>query len=663
MDSFDTVPIIPDGPITKDDPRHPFTAAQQAAARTSNTVGRLLAGPAARWKASDDRRKAARTDEALAKIREANRAHREAMRDVRRDRKAFETARSEVSWWNVFNGERRAAATVVRDSRELAREARDARREARRAYPLSLPSLAVRCHAAHLIPVAVWQVVADTYLSAGALTLSATAAFTNYLIVKHGTRYIETPVAATPVADELTPSQEERDLLQRLDPTAWQGVAAPRGLGDVLTSGATLTESGIQVKLTLNGTMDLPTLRKREPQLRAALRLREGTRMELREGATGGHVRMTLRTRSAAAGLDMTGWWPGAAWAVNTITGETVKTPLGKRMLIAGTSGSGKSWSARPLMAEASEYEDHRLVIFDRKHIEGKTWNHRARVVVELEEMDELCDELTAEGEERLKTIPRGRDTVEISPARPRITVFVDEGGELISDCVKEFERIIDRLRTIARKYRAAEIILVWATQKPSMSGKGHGIDSQISGQMTDRLSLAVATPGEARVVFGDDATENGWKSNELPMPGFALYRQQELGPKSIPQMLQMRAMSPQQVIDLPDRPIWSRTVSSTGATKADIDARKDYESNPLNLWAELDVDPATVVMQKKPRVAAEDRDDQIMEELAHDPCRSLSSIATAIDASKSVVKRRLEQMEADGLVCRDEDGCWHVSP
>jgi len=114
MDSFDTVPIIPDGPITKDDPRHPFTAAQQAVGNSADALGRLLAGPAARWKASDDRRKAARTDEALANIREANRAHREAMRDVRRDRKAFETARSEVSWWNVFNGERRAAATGIR---------------------------------------------------------------------------------------------------------------------------------------------------------------------------------------------------------------------------------------------------------------------------------------------------------------------------------------------------------------------------------------------------------------------------------------------------------------------------------------------------------------------------------------------------------------------
>jgi S-DNA-T family DNA segregation ATPase FtsK/SpoIIIE len=236
--------------------------------------------------------------------------------------------------------------------------------------------------------------------------------------------------------------------------------------------------------------------------------------------------------------------------------------------------------------------------------------------------------------------------------------VFVDEGGELISDCVKDWERIIGRLRTVARKYRAAEIILVWATQKPSMSGKGSGIDSQIAGQMQDRVCLAVTTPTESRVMFGENASEAGWKADELPMPGFALYKQLELGNKSIPQMLRMRAMSPQQVIDLPDRPIWSRVVSSTGATKADIEARKALEDP----WDDMTVaDDSTLALSaRKVRVSAEDRDDQICEELDRDPCRSLSSIATAIGASKSVVKKRLEQMAADGIVVKDADECWH---
>lgn len=658
MNTDKTVKLIPERAVKK--PRTGPTVAERVAG-AADAAGRPLAPLAASWKASADRRAAARSPEARKAILDANRAYRDAMRDVRRDVRAFEKAREEVKWWNVVNPERRAARIVVRDTRQLAREARDVRRAARAAYPLTLPSLAVRCHAVHLAPVALWDAVAGSLASGVALWASLATVVANVAVVKLGLRHVETDVAPDPGLGGLTPSQEEQDLLQRLDPETWPGVAEPRGLSNVVAPDATLTESGIQVKLTLSGEMTLPKLKNAEAQLRAALQLREGTRLELREGKTGGHARLTLRTRSASAGVDMTGWAPGDAWAVNTVTGELVTTPLGKRLLIAGTSGSGKSWSARPLMAEASEYDDHRLVIFDRKHIEGRTWEHRARIVTELDEMDQVCDELTEEGEERLKLIPRGRDTVAISTSRPRITVFVDEGGELISDCVKKYEVVIDRLRTIARKYRAAEIILVWATQKPTMSGKGYGIDSQIAGQMQDRVCLAVTTASESRTMFGEDASDTGWKAHELPMPGFALYKQLELGNKSVPQMLQMRAMSPQQVIALPARPVWSRVVSSTGATKADIEARKKLEAQG-DPWSDVpdDSENRTVVMSKKPRVSAEDRDDQILSELTADPCRTLSSIAKAIGASKSVVQKRLGQMAADGLVTKDADDCWH---
>jgi S-DNA-T family DNA segregation ATPase FtsK/SpoIIIE len=289
---------------------------------------------------------------------------------------------------------------------------------------------------------------------------------------------------------------------------------------------------------------------------------------------------------------------------------------------------------------------------------------------------------LTAEGESRLKLIPRGQDVVSISPSRPRITVFVDEGGELISDSKTKYPKdedgrsdysdIMDRMRTIARKYRAAEIILVWCTQKPALSGDGHGLDSQIAGQLVHRLSLALATTTDAQVVFGNDAIEKGWKANELPMPGFALFRNQELGTKSVPQMMKMRAMSPADVIALPDRPIWRRETGR--ASSADIAERKAIEASATGVtdpWAAVDTGAATVPLPEltgqpelldgpKVRVSAEDRDDQILSILKQDPCQTLSELARLTNASKSVVKRRLDQMEVDGLVVRDDEGCWH---
>lgn len=683
MDSFDTPALIPEleqkppGPALTDR----LASAGETLGRGLDLAGKPLTVPAQAWFKQAAERDEKRTDEARKALLEANRNRRDAMRDLRRDRKAFEKARDEVEWWNVFNGERRAARAVVRDTRQLAAEARSVRREARRAFPLSLPQLAVRCHAAHLGVTGLWALVSDSVASGVALGTSVAAVTLNAATVWLGGRHVSRDTVDEAL-EALQPSQEERDLLQRLDPKEWVRVAEPRGLSDVVAGTATLTNSGIQVKLTLNGSMDLSTLQKKEAQLRAALRLREGTRMELREGKTGGHARLTLRTRSTADGLDMTGWKPGDAWAVNTITGETVPVPLGKRILFAGTTGSGKSWSARPLMAEASEHEDHRLVIFDRKYIEARNWEHRARTATELDEMRELCDELIAEGESRLQLIPRGQDVVTISPSRPRITVFVDEGGELISDSKTKYPKdeegrsdytdILTSMRTIARKYRAAEIILVWCTQKPALSGEGHGLDSQIAGQLVHRLSLALATATDTQVVYGSDAIEKGWKANELPMPGFSLFRDQELGAKSVPQMLKMRSMSPAHVIALPPRPIWHRETGR--ASSADVAARKAIEADAAALaattqidpWAGKDVDSngdtmtLPVIVGQKGRVSAEDRDDQIIRILEDNPCQTLSELARLTGASKSVVKRRLDQMEVDGLVIRDEENCWH---
>lgn len=646
----------------------------EATGRALDAAGQPFIPAAERWMKEAARRESLRTPENKEAVREAHREQRDAMRDVRRDQKAFETARDEVQWWNVWNGERRAARLVVRDTKAIAAEKRSLRREAEKDYPQTLTAFAAKMHALHLVPTFLWSSLSDSFLSGAAVAGSATAIALNVAAVALGGRHVATPVAE-PVAGALQPSQAEADLLQRLDPAEWMRFAEPRGLADVISAGGKLTPSGITAKFTLNGTMDLDKLRKATPHLRAALRLAAGVRLELREGATGGHAVLTLRTRSKADNLNMTGWQPGDPWAVDTVTGETIPVPLGKRILFAGTSGAGKSWSARPLMAEASERDDHRLVIFDRKYVEARNWEHRARTACELDDMYALCEELVAEGEARLKLIPRGEDVVSISPERPRITVFVDEGGELLSDCKGkvdvgdgekiDYADIINTLRTVARKYRSAEIIIVWCTQKPTLSGDGHGLDSQIAGQVTIKLALALATATDTMTVFGNDAIEKGWKAHELPMPGYAILRDQELGPNQSTNTIKMRAMSPKHVIALPDKPIWGR--DNGRATKADLSKRAAYEADPAaNPW-EGEVEPqpkAAPAAEPKVKPAVDkvkpaDRDDLIMEALAEEPCLTLSELARRVGAHKQTVKRRLEQMRADGLVDQDEQGCW----
>lgn len=364
----------------------------------------------------------------------------------------------------------------------------------------------------------------------------------------------------------LTPSKEERRLLARLQPGHWREHAEHRGLAGTLTGRPALTDAGIVVDVRLDGTWTVSKLRSSSEHVRALLGCASTLRMEIKGGKRGGWAVLTLRTRSAADGIDLSGWKPGAPWGVDTVTGEPVMVPLGRRMLIAGTSGAGKSWSTRALLAQASETPDHRLVVIDPKRVEGINWEHRARVAISIGEVLDVTDELVVEMHDRLHLVPRGRDTIEISPERPRITVFVDEGAEVISmgrtkrrkggdgePSDPDWSRIMENLGTLARMARAAEIILIWATQKPTMDAKG-GIDPQISAQITYRAALALSTSGEARVVFGEDATEKGWHAHELPMPGVAMLRS---GPRAKPHPIKTRAFSPADVIALPARPVW----------------------------------------------------------------------------------------------------------
>lgn len=365
---------------------------------------------------------------------------------------------------------------------------------------------------------------------------------------------------------------EESALLDRLSSAYWAEAAPVRGLEGTMTESAALTDAGIVCQVRLDFRWTPKHFRDKADEIRALLGARTDLRMEIKSGSHGDRAVIALRTRSAADGVEMTGWYPGAPWGMNTVTGEPVMVPLGRRMLVAGTSGSGKSWSTRALLAEASESADRRLVVIDPKRVEAINWEHRARTAVHIEDVLDVTDELVAEMHERLALIPRGHDVIEVSSSRPRITVFVDEGAEVISmaatkrqrSTAKEpgdpdWSRIMENLRTLARMARAAEIILIWATQKPTMDKNG-GIDPQISAQITYRAALALSTSAESRVVFGEDATERGWHAHDLPMPGVAMLRS---SPKAKPHPIRTRAFSPADVIALADRPVWGRAAST----------------------------------------------------------------------------------------------------
>ncbi|RAJ28915.1 S-DNA-T family DNA segregation ATPase FtsK/SpoIIIE, partial [Kitasatospora sp. SolWspMP-SS2h] len=253
--------------------------------------------------------------------------------------------------------------------------------------------------------------------------------------------------------------------------------------------------------------------------------------------------------RSAADGDDLLWSLEKRNFGVDTVTGEQVEIPLGERMLIAGMSGAGKSVASRPMLFEASEGDTNALVIFDFKKVEGRLWDHRARVVTTAEDALALSEELVEEMTERLDLLPKGKDKLTPTRERPRITVVVDEGAEVISAA----KDALVGLESVARMGRAASIDLWWMTQKPTIPD---GIPKQIAPQLALKICLAVSTPTEARVVLGEDAQAKGWTAEDLDYPGYALVR---AGKSRKPHPVKVRYMTAEQVIALPDRPIWSR--------------------------------------------------------------------------------------------------------
>jgi hypothetical protein len=626
-------------PATKTGAR--FSADQINRAGESMTRAFDVASPAfapfaARWDAEAERRRQLRTPEHLKALLTAQRAYNSARSmaaQAQHQRKAAKAATK-----NPLSGIRRAARAADKGARHHAADAKADVKTAKADYPVTLRRRAVQLHAAHAVPASAATYLLSTpddwtvwpvWLSAGLIGLNVVGLWL-------GRRTV-----AIAVDDEM--SAEERRLVERLDPSYWVQHADERGLSGTVTTPVEVTPAGLVSHVRLDGRWTPKVFRTKGDEIRAMLGARTDLRIEIKAGSHGDRATITLRTRSAADGIDLTGWAPGAPWGVDTITGEPVMVPLGRRMLIAGTSGSGKSWSTRAVLAEASETEDHRLVVIDPKRVEAINWQHRARTAVRADDVLTVTDELVKEMHERLELVPRGRDTIAISPERPRITVFVDEGAEVISLARQaEYRRIMENLSTLARMARAAEIILIWATQKPTMDKNG-GIDPQISAQITYRAALALSTSAESRVVFGEDATDRGWHAHDLPMPGVAMLRS---GPKAQPHPINTRAFSPADVIALPDRPIWSREQAAV------------QESTGRRLALVKETTPAAEMPAPRPAPVIEGTEATVLDAVKtlRPPVRQRDIVAMS-GLPKGTVSKAVKRLVDAGHLVRDADG------
>jgi len=344
----------------------------------------------------------------------------------------------------------------------------------------------------------------------------------------------------------------ENRLLSRL--AGWEEHTAGRGLEGVVPGTPTVDALGIRVVMTLSGKANPEWLEKKMPVVRAALSVPRDVRSDLSEGDYGDQAVLRIRTRTPSR--DMV-WRPGCKGiGLDTETGQPVVLPKG-RMLIAGTSGAGKSVLVRVLIAEALQATEPTMVVYiDPKGEESALWRGKIRIAITPEDILGVLRELNAESHDRSQIMQeQGVSTWTPTKDRPRIVAIVDEGAEIVAmhdtsaKDPADHLNLLGPLQPLATMGRSRAIDLKWATQKPLL---GSGIPSQLNGVMQDRVVLKTAGRNENNQVLGSD-----WKSHELELGGYAVLSIAGRGP-SQPPIQVWDLSSDSAVATVPGGAVWS---------------------------------------------------------------------------------------------------------
>ena len=180
-----------------------------------------------------------------------------------------------------------------------------------------------------------------------------------------------------------------------------------------------------------------------------------------------------------------------------------------KHILVAGTSGSGKSvFLQNLLLSVLAKHNDTDIYIIDPKRVEFSRYRFcdNCHIVTEISQAQQILTELVNIMEERYRILELtgSRDITSYNEKggdMNRIIVMVDELGDLMKVCRKETEPLLVRL---AQKSRACGIHLVLATQYPTADI----VTGAIKQNMPTKVCFAVPTTTASVVMLGRKGAE-----------------------------------------------------------------------------------------------------------------------------------------------------------
>jgi S-DNA-T family DNA segregation ATPase FtsK/SpoIIIE len=214
-------------------------------------------------------------------------------------------------------------------------------------------------------------------------------------------------------------------------------------------------------------------------------------------------------------------WSPLTVWLGKDVSGHAIGADLAKmpHLLVAGTTGAGKSGSVNAMLASIllrATPHDVRLVLIDPKQVELNHYEsipHLLTPVITNPRMAaNALGNLVREMEQRygMMSLARTRSLIELNryridrgdPPIPYILCVIDELADLMMVAPADVETAIIRL---AQKARAVGIHLVLATQSPRVDV----ITGLIKANVPSRIAFAVSSQTDSRVILDQNGAES----------------------------------------------------------------------------------------------------------------------------------------------------------
>lgn len=216
--------------------------------------------------------------------------------------------------------------------------------------------------------------------------------------------------------------------------------------------------------------------------------------------------------------------------------GSTVDLRMpGKNLLMGGEPEAGKSRSLQLIVATGALDTDTILHLVDGKRVELSSWTGSASsVVYTAKHFRELLDELRSQLDLRYEMLLGDRrKQVERGDGYGLHLLAVDELAYFTAGGTKaDREAIVEGLRDYVSRGRAAGMLAVCATQRPSADV----VPTQLRDVIGMRWALRCATPASSDMILGAGTAATGFSASKIDaaMRGVGILKAEGTAPRRL---------------------------------------------------------------------------------------------------------------------------------